>query len=119
MIKIICVLYLLILVHGDKNYQLLIHAFLTGEFLFDIDLVNEGINNNSLNYYGSLENIRNIIENIDNIEMINSEVINNILKDLNYPVIYLLDLEYIDYINLFPSQTTFIVLNDFVEYFKY
>jgi hypothetical protein len=119
MIKFICVLYLLILVYGDKNYQLLIHAFLTGEFLFDIDLVNEGTNNSSLNYYGSLENIQNIIENIANLEMITSEVINNSLKDLNYPVIYILDLEYINYINLFPPQTTFIVFNGFTQYFKY
>jgi hypothetical protein len=92
---------------------------LTGEFLFDIDLVNEGTNNNSLNYYGSLENIQNIIENIANLEMITSEVINNSLKDLNYPAIYILDLEYINYINLFPPQTTFIVSNDFTQYFKY
>ena len=114
--KIIHILSLLILtygIYGNEKYQLLIHNFFTGEILYDIDLFNEGINKNNL-YYGSIENILNII----NKEIINSETINNILKDLNYPLIYIQEKKYIEYINLFPIKTIFIVFDDLIGYLK-
>ena len=110
------ILFLSFLVYGhNKSYQLLIHELFKGEILYDINLINEEINNNNYHYYGSLENIKNIV----NKKIINTEILNDTLKELNYPLIYILEQKYIDFINYFPAKTTFIVFNELVKFLKF
>ena len=73
----------------NGEYQLLIHKFLFGEISYDMDLINQNNNNDDLNYYGLIENIQNILD----IEFINLESINALMKRKKNHLLYILNKE--------------------------
>lgn len=97
------------------EYQLLIHKFFNGEIIYDIDLINQNNkDNNNFHYYGLIENI----ENIANIDFINDETINDIMKGKQNILLYILNKNNIHYINFFPNSTIFIIGDDLLDYLE-
>ena len=88
------------------EYQLSFDKFLTGSIRFDLDLYNNTLDKNFF-YSGSIEDIDDIL-NIHSQEKA-------ILKKGSHPLVYILNKNYIQYINLFPKNTIFIILEEFFE----
>ena len=112
--KIIFFLFLLLSEVLNGEYQLLIHKFLFGEISYDMDLINQNNNNDDLNYYGLIENIQNILD----IEFINLESINALMKRKKNHLLYILNKEDLHYINFFPNNIFFIVKKDLIEFLE-
>ena len=115
MSKIIFLVFLLLLswvLNGE--YQLIIHKLFFGEVSYDMDLINQNNNNDHLDYYGLIENIQNILD----IEFINLESINSIMKKKKNLLIFILNKEELHYINFFPNNVYFIVKKDLIEYLE-
>lgn len=101
-----------------QEYQLLIHQFFFGEALFNINLINpKNKNKDNLYYYGFIENIENLF-NDKNFNYINTEKIKDNMKEKAESLIYILNGEFIHYINFFPKSTKFLVLDDLVSYLE-
>ena len=110
--KIINILFLLFFsLYLCEDYQLLIHEFFKGEIIYDIELFNQKNNITNYYYFGLIENIESIIDQ----DFINSETINAIMNEKHNPILYILNKDYLQYINLFPTSTIFIILNELNE----
>ena len=91
-----------------EEYQLSFEIFLSGDKKFDLYLIN---GNQNLFYSGKIENIEEILYKNSKINEKNK---NNYQIEGNYPLIYILDKNYIKYINLFPINTIFVIPYDYI-----
>lgn len=108
--EIIIFSFLIFQIYANEEYELSFDLFLSGEIKFDLDLFNKNNeNNNKLFYSGRIKNIKQTLNFNDNIKNKVNE------KDI---LIYILNKEYIKYINLFESQTKFVIIKEFIEELK-
>ena len=97
---------MLLSLYSMQEYQLYYDIFFGGYIKFDLYLFNNKVDNNFF-YSGFIENIE------DAISKDKSQ-----LKNGNHPLVYILNRNYIQYINLFSKNTIFITLQQYIEYIK-
>ena len=97
------ILFLLFLSESIQEYQLSIDIFFSGELKFDLILYN----NKDINKFhsGSIENIDKILYK-KNKKTSKDEIA---VKSGSHPLVNIYETNYIEYINLFPKKTIFLV----------
>ena len=97
--------------YANDKYQISFDIFLSVDISFDLDSFNIA-NKYNLFYSGSIEDIQDIL----NISIISKKEKKIIIKEGNHPLVYIIDNYNINYINLFPTTTIFIILKDCIKY---
>jgi len=97
----------------NEDYLLGHVAFLEGESRYNVNLINNP-NNNNLFYSGRIENIEETVY----INRINKGEEKTTLKDGNHPLVNILNINYIKYINLFSTKTIFIIEKNITKNIK-
>ena len=101
-------------IYSIDDYQLSIDIFFSGEIKFDLKLFNQGLSDNQKNIYYS-----GIIENIEDIlyyKKGRDEEKEMSIKSGDHPLVNILENDYIEYMNLFPLSTIFIIREQLNKY---
>ena len=100
---IISILILIFISKSIQDYQLSIDMFFTGEIRFDLILYNNKDKN--IFHSGKIENIDKILY-VKNRKTFKAEMA---VKSGNHPLVNIYESTYIEYINLFPKKTIFLI----------
>ena len=111
--KFIIFKLILILSYENANYQF--ECLKNGEIekIYDLNIFNIA-NNDNIFYSGPIKNIKNIL----NIKNISKEEKTVTIKEGNYPLVFINDNLNVQYFNLFPTTTIFIIVKDFDKNIK-
>ena len=110
-LEILILLYSIFSIYSDDEYQLSFVIFLSGEVKFDLNLINKSNENAFTFYSGSIKDIEKIVHIGDKEKSV------EITKG-NYPLVYILNSIYINYIKYFPKSTKFIIPKEYSSYTK-
>ena len=105
---IFILLSLFILIYCKDEYEFSFDIFFSGNIKFNLDLINQRVNDDESFYSGSMDDIDDILD----IDFFNKKAV---LKNGNYPLVYISDRSMIKYINLFPITTIFIIHKQFIQ----
>ena len=111
--KFIIFILIFLLSYENASYQFVCLKNGDIENIYDLNIFNIA-NNDNIFYSGPIKNIKNIL----NIKNISKEEKNVTIKEGNYPLVFINDNLNVQYFNLFPTTTIFIILKNLVKNIK-